>query len=207
MVRAKVAALGGNQQSEFASYLRQAQACTNSPAPRLIITHGLSGSGKSYTASRAADQSGAVHLRSDIERKRLEGLAALSRTGSGLDSGIYTSDKTARTYQHLLQSAQQVLQDGYSVIVDATFLLGEQRRAFRELADRLSIPFAILDMQTPESLLRQRIRQRREQASDPSEADEKVLELQLQNRQPLTSEELACAIPVTPDQGLDIPVA
>lgn len=203
MVRAKVAALGGNQQSGFASYLRQAQACTNSPAPRLIITHGLSGSGKSYTASRAADQSGAVHLRSDIERKRLEGLAALSRTGSALDSGIYTRDKTDQTYQRLLQLAQQLLQEGYSVIVDATFLFSEQRRVFRELAAQLSIPFAILDMQTPESLLRQRIRQRQQQARDPSEADERVLELQLQNRQPLTSEELACAIPIIPDQAFD----
>ena len=203
MVRAKVAALGGNQQSEFAAYLQQAQACTTSPAPRLIITHGLSGSGKSYTASMVADQSGAVHLRSDIERKRLAGLAALSRTDSALDSGIYARDKTAKTYQHLLQLAQQLLQDGYSVIVDATFLLSEQRRVFQELADRLSIPFAILDMQTPETLLRQRIRQRQQQAGDPSEADEKVLQLQLQHRQPLTSQELAYAIPVTPDQAFD----
>ena len=203
MVRAKVAALGGNQKSEFAAYLRQAQACTTSPAPRLTITHGLSGSGKSYTAARAADQSGAVHLRSDIERKRLAGLAALSRTESAPDSGIYARDKTAQTYQHLLQVAQQVLQDGYSVIVDATFLLSEQRRVFRELADQMSIPFVILDMQAPESLLRQRIHQRQQQARDPSEADEKVLQLQLQNRQPLTSQELAYAIPVTPDQAFD----
>ena len=206
MVRAKVAALGGNRQSGFGSYLQQAEACTGSSAPRLIITHGLSGSGKSHTASRAADQLGAIHLRSDIERKRLAGLAALSRTDSGLDSGIYARDKTAQTYQQLLRLAQQVLQDGYSVIVDATFLLGEQRRVFRGLADQLSIPFAILDMQTPESLLRQRIRQRRQQARDPSEADEKVLELQLQNRQPLTSEELVYAIQVTPDQAFDIRV-
>ena len=203
MVRAKVAALGGNQRSEFAAYLQQAQDCTTSPAPRLIITHGLSGSGKSYTASRVADQSGAVHLRSDIERKRLAGLAALSRTDSGLDSGIYAKDKTAQTYQHLLQLAQQVLQDGYSVIVDATFLLSEQRRAFRELAELLSIPFVILDMQTPETLLRQRIRRRQQQARDPSEADEKVLQLQLQHRQPLTSQELAHAMAVTPDQDFD----
>jgi len=204
MVRAKVAALGGNQQVEFAAYLQQAQTSTGDPAPRLIITHGLSGSGKSYTASRVADQSGAVHIRSDVERKRLGGLTALSRTDSATDSGIYTRDKTAQTYRHLLQLAQQVLQDGYSVIVDATFLLHQQRQMFRELADQLSISFVILDMQTPESLLRQRIRLRRRQDNDPSEADEKVLQLQLENREPLTRQEIGFVIPVTPGGEIDI---
>ncbi len=204
MVRAKVAALGGNQQAEFGAYLQQAQACTSNPAPRLIITHGLSGSGKSHAASRLADQSGFVHLRSDVERKRLAGLAALSRTDSAPESGIYTRDKTTETYQHLLQLAKQVLQDGYSVIVDATFLLRAQRQIFEELAQQLSVPFLILDMQTPETLLRQRIRQRQQLALDPSEADEKVLELQLQNRQPLTSQEAACAVTVAPDQAIDV---
>lgn len=204
MVRAKVAALGGNQQAEFGAYLQQAQACTSNPAPRLIITHGLSGSGKSYAASRLADQAGAVHLRSDVERKRLAGLTALSRTESAPESGIYARDKTAETYQHLLQLAKQVLQDGYSVIVDATFLLRTQRQMFQELAQQLSLPFLILDMQTPEALLRQRIRQRQQEALDPSEADENILELQLQNRESLTSQEAAFAVSVAPDQAIDI---
>jgi aminoglycoside phosphotransferase family enzyme/predicted kinase len=204
MVRAKVAALDGNQQSEFGAYLQQAQACTGDPAPRLMITHGLSGSGKSYTASRVADQSGAVHVRSDVERKRLAGLAALSSTGSTLESGIYARDKTTQTYQHLLRLAESVLKDGYSVIVDATFLLRQQRQMFQELADQQSVPFVILDMQTPESLLRQRIRQRQQQASDPSEADEKVLQLQLQYRECLSSQEIAHAIAVAPDQAFDV---
>lgn len=199
MVRAKVAALSGDQRAEFAAYLQQAQASTANPQPKLTITYGLSGSGKSYTASRLADQSGAVHIRSDVERKRLAGLSALSRTDSAPDAGIYTRDKTAQTYQHLLQLAQEVLQDGYSVIVDATFLHYRQRQMFRALADRLSISFRILDLQTPEALLRQRIRQRQQQANDPSEADERVLQLQLENREPLTSQETGYAIPVTPD--------
>ena len=59
-------------------------------------------------------------------------------------------------------------------------------------------------MQTPEALLRQRIRQRQKLALDPSEADEKVLELQLQNREPLTSQEASNAISVAPDQTIDV---
>jgi len=90
------------------------------------------------------------------------------------------------------------------VIVDATFLLHQQRQMFRELADQLSISFVILDMQTPESLLRQRIRLRRRQDNDPSEADEKVLQLQLENREPLTRQEIGFVIPVTPGGEIDI---
>ena len=204
MVRAKVAALSGNQESGFASYLQQAVASTGNPAPRLIITHGLSGSGKSYTASRVADEAGAIHLRSDVERKRLAGLAALSRTDSAPEAGIYTRDMSVRTYQHLLQLADDILGEGYSVIVDATFLLSGQRWMFQELAEKLSVPFNILDMQTPESLLRERIRQRNQQVTDPSEADENILQLQLQTREALNAGETARAIAVMPDQPFDL---
>ncbi len=203
MVRAKVAALGDHQSGELRAYLQQALAGTKKPQLRLFITYGLSGSGKSYIASRMADALGMVHIRSDVERKRLAGLSALSRTESSTGSGLYTRDKTALTYQHLLQLAGQILQHGYAVIVDATFLLHEQREMFQKLADRCGIPFTILELSAPEALLRQRIKQRRLQANDPSEADTSVLQLQLHNRQPLSIHEADYAITITPDQGLD----
>ena len=44
---------------------------------RLMITHGVSGSGKSRLAQQLAEQAQALRLRSDVERKRLFGLGAL----------------------------------------------------------------------------------------------------------------------------------
>ncbi|RLA09989.1 MAG: hypothetical protein DRQ52_11910, partial [Gammaproteobacteria bacterium] len=54
---------------ELDHYLSLAVRLQPPPAPVLIITHGLSGSGKTYTAQRVSDVTGCIHLRSDLERK------------------------------------------------------------------------------------------------------------------------------------------
>ncbi len=52
--------------------------------------------------------------------------------------------------------------------------------------------------------MRRRVRSRTERGGDPSEADERILDLQLANAEPLTQEEVAAALVVTPDRPLDI---
>ena len=66
-------------------------------APALIITRGLSASGKSTLTQPLLERVGAIRIRSDVERKRLYGYAADADTGSGLQSGIYTAAASTRT--------------------------------------------------------------------------------------------------------------
>jgi predicted kinase len=102
----------------------------------LVITHGLSGCGKTTTTNGILQndaRAATVRLRSDVERKRLFGLASTDHSGSALDAGIYTADAHARTYEHLRALAADLLGAGWSVIVDAAFL----RRAERERVQRL----------------------------------------------------------------------
>jgi predicted kinase len=61
-------------------------------------------------------------------------------------------------------------------------------------------------MQTPEQLMRERLRTRAQQGGDPSEADERVLELQLTTAEPLTEEEAKVAYTVVPDRPFDIEI-
>jgi predicted kinase len=42
---------------------------------RLLITHGLPGSGKTSVGRQLLERVGAIRARSDIERKRMAGLA------------------------------------------------------------------------------------------------------------------------------------
>ncbi|MGE8375162.1 MAG: AAA family ATPase, partial [Diaphorobacter nitroreducens] len=108
-------------------YLACAERLAAPLAPCLLITYGLSGSGKSTLAAALLEQ-GAVRLRSDVERKRLYGLAALDRSAArGVD--LYTSEASQRTFAHLRQQARAVLQAGYPVIVDAAFLHRRERDA------------------------------------------------------------------------------
>lgn len=206
MVRAKVAFIRATQTGEGATerdrgealaYLSLAGELTHPEVPRLVITHGLSGSGKTTFSRELIEQTGMIGLRSDIERKRLAGLEALARSGSGIESGIYTREFSRRTYEHLAGLAESLLQSGWGVLVDATFIARWQRDLFRQLAARLGVGFHILDFDVPPETLRDRVRARRAAGRDASEADVAVLEQQLKTQEPLAEDELKEAIPAT----------
>jgi hypothetical protein len=131
LVRAMVAGLRqgqGGAPADEPDYLGWALRHATPPAGAapLLITHGLSGSGKSTWARALLQAAGAVRLRSDVERKRLFGLGPLDDSRAhGLD--IYTPEATERTFAQLEDTARTLLQAGYPVIVDAAFLRRDQR--------------------------------------------------------------------------------
>ncbi|WP_041604424.1 AAA family ATPase [Thioflavicoccus mobilis] len=199
MVRAKVIAIRLGQahveaeeaaadRRDLARYLSLAEGYTRAHRPTLVLMHGLSGSGKSWLANGLLDHLPAIRIRSDIERKRLFGLGADADSAATVGD-IYTREATARTYERLRGQARTLLTAGYDVLVDAAFLRQEQRRAFLALADELGCPCRILSAQAPEAVLRARLEARRRSGGDPSEADERVLDLQLGSQEPLTGDE------------------
>ncbi|MFN3884606.1 MAG: AAA family ATPase [Rhodocyclaceae bacterium] len=175
MVRAKVAALGGDT-TEARGYLALAQRLTSLPAPTMTITCGPSGSGKTYLTScrlASADFLHTVRIRSDVERKRLFGLAPDAASGGT----IYTPEANERTYARLAELAEAIIENGWSVIVDAAFLRRAERDVFRHLATRLGIPFELIAPEAPPDELARRIAARR---NDASEATVAVMQRQLQ---------------------------
>ena len=188
-------------QADYRAYLTLAEGYTRKTAPALIITHGLSGSGKSTVVMSLLGTLSAIQLRSDIERKRLAGLAAGSDSGSGLHQGIYSPQMTAETYRRLKELAAIAIKAGFVAVVDATFLKHDDRQPFYALAQQLDVPFLILDFQLPEAVLRQRIEQRLAAGGDPSEAHQAVLDAQLVTQEPLTASEEALSIRVTPEKS------
>jgi predicted kinase len=206
LVRAKVAALRAGQQQEpvlrsaaladCARYLAHALRLIVPRPPMLLLMHGVSGSGKSRLAQRLLQDFGALRLRSDVERKRLPGLPALTGSAAGVGEGFYTEEVTRATYGRLVELARALLHAGYPVFVDAANLRRWQRDAFRELARELKLPFAIVACSAPEALLHERISRRRAAGDDASDADLAVLAQQLRTLDPLTAEEEACCLRV-----------
>ncbi len=203
MVRAKVAAIRLAQEEgadsrleqEFNEYLAYAETCfADKVEPTLYITFGLSGSGKSRFCLEARERCDLLHLRSDLERKRLFGLSPEADSRSAVEGGIYTPEATERTYGRLAELARSILGAGCSVVVDATFLEASRRQVFRKLAREMGAGYRILAFEAPEQVLRQRIIARAERGGDPSEADLAVLERQLQKRQPLSAQERGEAV-------------
>ena len=188
LVRAQVAHLRGRGSDDAARrYLEAALAWTQTPARRLVITHGLPGSGKTFQSQRLLEREGAIRLRSDVERKRLFGLGMFDDSHSkGLD--LYTPEATTRTYDHLLDLARLALNAGYPVVLDAAFLRRSEREAARALAHELKVPFSILACAAPPAVLRDRLLARRH---DASEADIVVLDRLGGSAEALAAEELA----------------
>jgi aminoglycoside phosphotransferase family enzyme/predicted kinase len=188
LVRAKVAAIRTAQRPEATGfetardYLRLAEKLIAPPKSRLIITHGLSGSGKTRASSRLilGDANGTtLRVRSDVERKRLFGLAARADSVSQLDGGIYGSAANALTYRRLQKCAEDLLTAGWSVVVDAAFLKQAERSEFRVIANKFGAAFSILAPQATPDQLRERIVARLAKHRDASEATLDVLEKQL----------------------------
>ena len=205
MVRAKVAALRFSQhdfseseaaqiREEFWSYLELAKKYVSQTEPLLMLTHGVSGSGKSYGSSLLLEGMPAIHIRSDVERKRIQSDYQLA------DSELYSQDTTEKTYQRLSDLAQTILQAGWSVIVDATTLKVWQRTLFRELAARLKVPCLLLEFKADREVLESRIVAREAAGADPSDATIKVLAHQLVEEEPLTELEQADTVSIPVDQ-------
>ena len=183
----------------YQSYLALAHSYTEHPPKGLIITHGLSGSGKSTFVRELAAICGAVHLQSDKERKRLHGLTATANSHSPPGGGIYSARSSVTTYERLQRLAEAVISAGYPVVVDATFLKKQQRDQLRSMATNLQIPLVVLDFPVPESELRRRIQGRTRQGADASEANAEVLDWQVVEQQPLDEQEQQTTITVLPD--------
>lgn len=207
MVRAKVIAIrlgqpdlepaeAAGDRDEYDRYVALAQGYTRESPRRLMIMHGVSGTGKSRLGALLRERLPLIHIRSDLERKRLFGLGAQARTGSGRDSGIYSSEAGDRTYARLRKLAAKILDAGYSPLVDATFLKQSRRAPFLDLAAEKGCPCTILDLAAPESVLRERVKAREVKGEDASEADVAVLEAQLASFEPLSEAERELAVGV-----------
>jgi predicted kinase len=181
-IRAKVAALNAaesatarNAAADARLYFETAREFLQPHRPSLIAIGGRSGTGKSTLAASLAPlvgrPPGAIHLRSDIERKRQFGVAETFR----LPSSAYAPEMSNRVYEELDRQAEAALRAGQSVIVDATFLSDFEANAVAEVARRANVDFRGIWLEAPTDLLMRRLSNRSDDASD---ATPKVLHRQ-----------------------------
>lgn len=209
MVRAKVICLRLSQadlsEAErktdlelFQSYLELATGYMAPQLPLLIMTHGLSGSGKTSFVNELAPLCNGICLHSDLERKRLYSLAPTEHSRSPVAGGIYNTVAGAATYNRLCELADSLLKAGIPAIVDATFIKQSSREQMRQLALKWQVPLAILDFPLAEEKLRQRIKLRTGQTEQISEATVEVLDHQLAHAEPLNAMEMRAVIKIDP---------
>jgi aminoglycoside phosphotransferase family enzyme/predicted kinase len=201
LVRAKVASLRAGTGAradardealrELRGYVRVALDCTAPARPAVVVMHGLAGCGKTTLTQAMLEGMDAIRIRSDVERKRLTGLRAEESSRSGLGRDLYATGMTQQTYDAMAGLARAVVDAGSIALIDATFLQRWQREMFRRLAASLAVPFIVVDIRAPESVLRERVERRARAGGDASEANIAVLDLQLRTQDPLEPDESA----------------
>ena len=164
---------------QTADYVTTAREALGPVQVRLIAVGGLSGTGKTTLASRLAAAlapgPGMVHLRSDVERKMMEGVEETDR----LPPTAYTPEASRRTYARLQERAAAALRSPWPVVVDAVFAREEERAAIERVARAAGVPFTGLWLEAPTDVLRARVAARTASGDDASDADAAVLEKQL----------------------------
>jgi uncharacterized protein len=123
----------------------------------LVMTCGLTGSGKSTVARRLGERFALTVVRSDVVRKELLGLDPYERKWDDFGAGAYSSDMTERTYTAMVERADTLLATGASVVLDGCFTRRSQRAAAVALAARRGVPLLVLECHAPESVVRERL--------------------------------------------------
>lgn len=174
--RCRVAEADSGAVNEAQKFFARALDLLQPPAPRLVAIGGLSGSGKTTVAGALAPSigpaPGAVHLRTDLERKSMLNVDELEKLPSEYYSQVYSN----RVYDILCRKAAVGLTAGHSVIVDAVFSSPAERDATEQVAKRVGVAFHGIWLTSTPDALRHRVAAR---SGDASDATPEVVDLQL----------------------------
>ncbi len=179
VIRAKVLAAGLSSlpdderpaaRRDVQRYFALAEDFLRDVPPRLVAVGGLSGTGKSTLAAALAPHlgraPGAIHLRTDIERKRLFGVRDTHR----LPPSAYTQAASDAVYAVLSRKADTALAAGFAVVADAVHARAGERDAIARVAREAGCAFTGLWLVAPLDLRVDRVEGRRDDASDADAA-------------------------------------
>ena len=128
--------------------------------PVIIITCGLTGTGKSTIINEVAKKTKITVLTSDRIRKELVGIKPEEHRYETFDSGIYSKEFTEKTYIHMIEQGKGMLEQGKSVILDACFPKSQQRTTARRAAEEAGVGFLCIEVTAPEDEIKHRLNAR-----------------------------------------------
>lgn len=116
----------------------------------IIIVLGLPGSGKSYFASRLAQQLQAKYVNSDLIRNQL------------LDIKTYTSKEKTKVYTFMIDEMKAAIGQNTNIVIDATFYKKSIRNKFKEASKELEQSIIFIEVWADENIIKDRLQRKRE---------------------------------------------
>ena len=162
---------GSLQQRGLAlDWFRACIAYLKPASPILVCVGGLSGTGKTTVSRDLAPYvgapPGALHVRSDVERKVLAGVTEEVR----LAGEAYSQASSEQVYAACFKRAKAALAAGHSVVLDAVFADGREREAAAAIAESSGVAFHGVWLEAPPEILKFRVAARKGDASDATAA-------------------------------------
>jgi uncharacterized protein len=134
--------------------------------PVIWVVCGLIATGKSTLAQALAKALRVPNFNSDSIRKALAG-----DTGPvSFQEGNYAKHVTERTYNQILRKARLSIEQGQSVVLDATYGSRRHRDAIRQMAHQSGARVVFVECTCREHLILERLRQRESEPAPTSDA-------------------------------------
>ncbi len=187
---------------ELGAFIHLAEKLLAENQPSLSITVGVSGSGKSSYSEKLMTQQGAFRLRSDVIRKQLLNLPLYEPTPDTQKAIAYSEETSQTVFEKLREYAKLYLQQGQSVIIDATCIKLWQRTLFASLAQELNVPFKIFAFDADLNELASRL-EKRQKLKQVSDATIEIVRAQLNHFDALTTQEKSITTFVTSNEVMD----
>jgi len=138
--------------------------------PMVLVVMGRIASGKSTLALALGAELGWEVYSSDYLRKKMAGFPLYERSIASARKRLYSAAMTEKTYDRLLTTAEEQLQRGHSVILDATFARRDHRELLAERFGRRGITWCVLETQASKATVKQRLRGREAKPDEVSDA-------------------------------------
>jgi aminoglycoside phosphotransferase family enzyme/predicted kinase len=133
--------------------------------PTLWVVCGMIASGKSTISMKLAEKFNVRILRSDVIRKALFDITPKHSMEASFGQGIYSEHVTSLTYGKLLRLAQEEIENGASVVLDAAFSDRHWRQEALRLAEDMDTNIIFIECTAKDATLKARLKQRSKQAS------------------------------------------
>jgi aminoglycoside phosphotransferase family enzyme/predicted kinase len=132
--------------------------------PTIWVVCGLPAGGKSTIAKEMAGALSVKILQSDRVRKQLLDVPTDEPMDLPFESGIYSKEASSLTYGKLMMLAQEVVEKGGSVILDATFSRQHQRDEVIRLARDMDANIIFIECTASYEMLKKRLVEREKHA-------------------------------------------